>query len=74
MPQLLNVTKKLLLAQEKLEMLGEHNQYVLQGLLGLSDTQMSELREHDIILKQKSLGIPGPGARILKSKYQTRAP
>ena len=30
--------------------LGEHNQYVLQELLGLSDNEMADLREKDIIL------------------------
>jgi len=31
-------------------LLGEHNQYVLQGLLGLKDEEMADLREKDIIM------------------------
>jgi hypothetical protein len=30
--------------------MGEHNQYVLQGLLGLSDAEVSALRAKEIIL------------------------
>jgi formyl-CoA transferase len=31
-------------------LLGEHNQYVLQELLGLSDKEIAELRAKDIIM------------------------
>jgi crotonobetainyl-CoA:carnitine CoA-transferase CaiB-like acyl-CoA transferase len=31
-------------------MLGEHNYYVLRGLLGLSDAEIAALRENEIIV------------------------
>jgi len=31
-------------------LLGEHNQYVLQELLGLTDGEMADLRAKDIIM------------------------
>ena len=31
-------------------LLGEHNEYVLRELLGLSEPEVSELRQNDIIL------------------------
>jgi crotonobetainyl-CoA:carnitine CoA-transferase CaiB-like acyl-CoA transferase len=33
-------------------LLGEHNKYVLQGILGLSDAQMDDLRKKDIIMQE----------------------
>ncbi|MBN1664975.1 MAG: CoA transferase [Deltaproteobacteria bacterium] len=32
-------------------LLGEHNKYVLQGILGLSDAEMADLRKKDIIMQ-----------------------
>jgi len=34
-------------------LLGEHNIYVLQGILGLSDEEMADLRKKDIIMQEK---------------------